>query len=785
MKKFQFLALMGAAALTGATLFSCSNDELAEVNPNYNPATGEVTTHFVMNVNTNMGSTRMTSANTQATSTDPFRGINEAHLLSFLRNTPAADGGHITSNATEANKHYSLGNVYGTSQATTDGSTSHRILELALPTETNTLIFYGKAPKTATDNFAQGNIDYLKNVTNANATDLANYEFAVKPIVETNASGFNQIFRNYGDLLTAALNWVLASNIENKVVQFDANGDGVINSTEYNETTNPGGEQFKTTLSWFQFVTVTVSGTPSVVTVEPAKKAPADGSPMCAIGEIMGQALAEICTVNDGEVRAGSGPSVARMLGDLYVIMDNCSKTTATSVLEAKAQALAEQIKTNIGAILTGTAPTMTWKPYDDVDKAVKFSTTYGGTGSVEGLGGVGTLTALQAYPQEKFNLPAGCTQIGISEATASVDAAGWVTTPGSVKFHHIAKVSLFSSVGTTSPYNVFYPAELCYYGNSPIRVTNESVVETEYPQGIVDWMNDASWTSKNWTKNSHVVSTTRSVAMQYNINYGAALLKSQVKYGATTLKDNNHAIQKIKNPSLSDKQSTAGTYDDEPDALITVSSGTFTLKGILVGGVATKVGWNFLPVDGSTFNNAIYDKAIASDGIPVSGTSTPNYTLVWDNWNVAQKDNHQNDVYVCLEFENNSGADFWGQHNIIRKGGTFYIVGKLDPDVASASTLSSLGKTAAEFAADKSLGITWPTDVCLPPHDTDGKTIKQRRVFIQDFMTEATFVIGETSLQHAYNTVPDLRSTQISLGLSVDLKWQNGLNFEDIILGN
>jgi len=32
--------------------------------------------------------------------------------------------------------------------------------------------------------------------------------------------------------------------------------------------------------------------------------------------------------------------------------------------------------------------------------------------------------------------------------------------------------------------------------------------------------------------------------------------------------------------------------------------------------------------------------------------------------------------------------------------------------------------------------------------------------------------------------SVPDLRSSQLSLGLSVDLKWQTGLNFDNIVLG-
>jgi hypothetical protein len=45
--------------------------------------------------------------------------------------------------------------------------------------------------------------------------------------------------------------------------------------------------------------------------------------------------------------------------------------------------------------------------------------------------------------------------------------------------------------------------------------------------------------------------------------------------------------------------------------------------------------------------------------------------------------------------------------------------------------------------------------------------------------MTQANFTIGANSLQSALIAVPDLRASQISLGLSVDLEWQSGLTFE------
>ena len=115
-----------------------------------------------------------------------------------------------------------------------------------------------------------------------------------------------------------------------------------------------------------------------------------------------------------------------------------------------------------------------------------------------------------------------------------------------------------------------------------------------------------------------------------------------------------------------------------------------------------------------------------------------------------------------------NNAKDFWGNANRVRKGGTFYLIGKLDP-------------------AGKSFPTRNATNYNLPPYNDDatGTTKEAIRVFMQDFMTVANFTIGETSLQKAYVTVPDLRSSEISLGLSVDINWETGLNFGDVVLGD
>jgi hypothetical protein len=238
-------------------------------------------------------------------------------------------------------------------------------------------------------------------------------------------------------------------------------------------------------------------------------------------------------------------------------------------------------------------------------------------------------------------------------------------------------------------------------------------------------------------------------------------------------LHDNNKTIQ-----------SSRFNVNEEDHIVEPTTSDGFLWTGVLVGGQTQSVGWNYLAKIGSGFDYMVYDCDLPSAGgvaVPLSGESAPNYTLVWDNWDNSCKGNKQRDVYIALEFVNNV-QDFWGQNNLIRKGGTFYLIGKLDPNVLSSSHSLS--------TSDLSEGISWPDTYEIPPYittegSTKGQTLKERRVFIQDYMTTANFVIGATSLQHALVAVPDLRSSQISLGLSVDLEWQTGLTYPYVVLGD
>ena len=323
------------------------------------------------------------------------------------------------------------------------------------------------------------------------------------------------------------------------------------------------------------------------------------------------------------------------------------------------------------------------------------------------------------------------------------------------------------------------YPPELCYYGNSPVHVNASTTLTSDsYPNGVEAWRT-STW--DGWTKNSSVASNTRGVAMANNIQYGMAVFETRVLISASTLYDNFKALH----------------TDNDNDNAIAVDGNSFTLKGVLIGGQPSCVNWLYMPwesykwqgADGApypytdtahenypekTYNDhkVIYDKDIntwtngnntyTASTIPVVTTtnpdenkySQPNYTVVFDNFT---NETNQKDVYVALEFVNNTGKDFWGYANVVRNEGTFYLLAKLTPPTYADS-----------FWPDTYQGM-------MPPYDGNGVTLKTPRVFMADHKTVAKFKIGPNSLKYAFVTVPDLRAAQMSLGLSVDLNWVNG----------
>lgn len=278
---------------------------------------------------------------------------------------------------------------------------------------------------------------------------------------------------------------------------------------------------------------------------------------------------------------------------------------------------------------------------------------------------------------------------------------------------------------------NITYPASLDYFVSSPAKARDDASTG----------LSDGKWPAKDkWTKDeagiwtdwdNEVKNTTRTIALEKAIQYGVANLELTIKANASTLSDN----AKAKGGQVADQN-------------VDVTSDKLVMTGVLIGGQPEKVEWNYEPKTGCRFDLTIYDKKMngataSTEGInvPVGRASTPNYTLVLDNNNTASTKS----IYVAVELVNKTGIDFYGKDGMIPAGGKFYLVGLLNPDDTTTGAVTGASTTI-------------------------------NRVFLKDYTTKANLTIKD--LKNAYNVIPDLRSTAISVGLAVNLEWQTGITF-------
>lgn len=738
MKKQSIYALIGAIALSGSIGFSsCStSDDSAEANPNFNPQTNEVLAQFIFNVATgNTPTTRQSAVATQALSTSAFRGIDDSHIMCFKQ---AGHTGDWLPAPTTVDRDYPMHAVAAAGTMSSDKSA--RVLEMSLPLQTNTIVFYGRAPKEGDKN-AYGHLENLDGTdgyniaANMTDVDMNTISFHLgRRLTSTDKTTYQETQKLLAGVLTCIMNVRRGT----AVVTADQHPEGVSNPYKYDIPPAPD-------LTWASYDKDGVS--------------PVSGLDLDPLEEKMAKAYYEMTHIKENELRNASGPAILAMIEDLWTIVNAVRYANPISVAEATAKYMAELVNQELDEyfhanVLHGDGSQVTIgyirTPSVIVPKLVADTNWPSGASvpsrptsdNFTNISGITDEDYLNVFP-ETYNLPQGATHVKFENKAYYYVVDFSSTAVGSGAF-------------TVDDY--YYPPELLYFGNSPIRVSNAEHLDTQYPQKTTTWNVD-EWAG--WTTPGAVESTTRSVAMKYDINYGTALLKTTVGYttevlGGTKLKDNNAKIQ----------------HDDygatENNQEIEAVDGLFSLVGILVGGQSPKVGWNFLPLPlGDEHYGYVYDKVITNSGnIPKTG-SDPNYTLVFDNYKApatpggAEVD--QDKVYIALEFRNN-GPDFFGANNMISSGSNFYLIGALDP----------AGRSIAE----------WPTWHALPPY-TNGSTMNNvTRVFIQDYMTTANFKIGEYSLQYAYLTVPDLRASSVTLGLSVDLSWSTGLVFDDLVIG-
>lgn len=269
---------------------------------------------------------------------------------------------------------------------------------------------------------------------------------------------------------------------------------------------------------------------------------------------------------------------------------------------------------------------------------------------------------------------------------------------------------------------NYAYPASLFYWDDTAIKCQNTTLTDGTVYTGVSNWSDVLNLYSDNKTS---VDASTRSIALVTPINYAVANLNLYARFADQYIYDNG------------DNYTPTGASQPVGQIAVPVDANGFSLTGILIGD-QKKVGYDFKPMTGSTAWT-IYDSS--TDGAKVKKSAdyeaTPTaYSLALET---SGTDNAPYEtVRFALELVNESGAAFTGKDGIVPAGGKFYLVGELDAN-------------------------------------NDHK-----KVFEQDHKTIARVTIN--SLKSAYNCIPDLRAPRLELGLSVDLKWEEGLTDEVVI---
>lgn len=401
-------------------------------------------------------------------------------------------------------------------------------------------------------------------------------------------------------------------------------------------------------------------------------------------GSILNTNSEALLTVLNNVVEAaGWSSSTDVNLKQLYEDFTKSQAGSANSIL-CTMQALYDNLKDNT----------------DDVSNAIKAAITQNGTFTNTD----GKLSTENKYPAD-LNLPDGAVAVEFNKNNDN-------------KFTYIVPTGDATSNPIIDVNNITYPASLYYWTSTPLYASGTAVADGDWPSTPSEWEEATAFSG--W--GTEVTSSTQSVALKNNINYGVGNLALTVTCAAATLQDH----EKTQADGITSQRN------------VNVPTDGFPVSAVLVGNQPAVVGYDFAAVATDGFYKTIYDSKCSLNA-KYNSVSEANYTLVLPTKNMANQV-----VSFVLELTNNSDTEFCGHNEqIIPIGGKFYLIGTLNVNAGN--------------------GVVNPDNL--------------NEVFISDYLTKANVKI--TSLENAYNVIPDLRSTNLQLGLSVDLDWEQGIIFD------
>lgn len=174
------------------------------------------------------------------------------------------------------------------------------------------------------------------------------------------------------------------------------------------------------------------------------------------------------------------------------------------------------------------------------------------------------------------------------------------------------------------------YPPSMWYYANSPIKTSADDAVEEQYKPQNATWGNILSY----YTEGTSVTSSTRSVAMVDQMQYGVGLVEFRLV---------------------------------APTGNATAAAGC-PLTGIIIGD-QRDVDFSFAP--SSSASRFVYDNTVS--GVTLGSTSQYVQVMVLPTSDTQT-------VHFALEFQNSTSSSFQCQQGTVQPGCKFYLAGELRP---------------------------------------------------------------------------------------------------------
>lgn len=333
--------------------------------------------------------------------------------------------------------------------------------------------------------------------------------------------------------------------------------------------------------------------------------------------------------------------------------------------------------------------------------------------------------TRLKAGSANSIKLALNKLKTGIDGATA--------TSEGGLKnaISNAIEAALASIADCTYPQNVGLPdgaAQVKWTGAAFDYINSSNVGSLAYTS-MANFVYPASL---YYTTNTAIKTSTSRLADKYGTDWKTCL--DLYNGGGTSVEANTQSVALVNQIQyavgrfdVAAKFSASSINDNVGESIAVTAGNGITLDGILIGG-QKNADWQFAPL-ASSEKYTIYDASVTSTKL---GTADIASKIMAQS--LALPTAAATPVNFALELTNNTGNEFTGIDGIVPAGAKFYLVGQLVPQAEKAGN----------------------------------------QVFAKAYNTKANVTIS--SLAHAYNCIPDLKNPELELGLSVNLKWTEGL---------